>query len=131
MFSIGLTLTKKNFGDMLNINIANLFGINPIQTSPENCEAVFISSLLDDFLYRDIFKFSSKFKDTWNKPPLKIWGTGFIAKENAFIKRKMCLPETYFRRAEIFAVRGLHSRNRLEKILKQDLSNIPLGDPDY
>lgn len=83
---------------MLNINIANLFGINPIQTSPENCEAVFIGSLLGDFLYRDIFQFSSKFKDNWNKP-LKIWGTGFIAKDNASIKRKMCLPETYFQKS--------------------------------
>lgn len=62
MFSTGLTLTKKNFGDMFNRNIANLFDINPIQTSPENCEAVFIGSPLDGFLYRDVFKFSSKLR---------------------------------------------------------------------
>lgn len=45
------------------------------------------------------------------------------------LKEKCAYPKHIFRRAEVFVARGLHPRNRLEKILKQDLSNIPLGDP--
>ncbi|EAK1359018.1 polysaccharide pyruvyl transferase family protein [Campylobacter coli] len=123
-------LGEKNFGDMLNINICNkLFNINPIETSPELCEAVFIGSVLDDFLYKGIFTHTDNFKKKYNQKVLKIWGSGFIANKNQFIRRRLMLPEIYFRRFEAFAVRGAYSKERLEYIGKKKLNNIVLADP--
>lgn len=88
-------LGEPNFGDLLNINICHsLFGVNPVETSPEECEAVFIGSVLDDFLYGKIFK-TRDYYDLYKKQPIKIWGSGFIADKNQFIRRKFFLPEIY------------------------------------
>ena len=119
----------KNFGDALNPIIAEKIFNTPIKNStPQNCEAVFIGSLLDDFLYAKFipwYKFSSKNKDT----KVKIWGTGFIDNKNKYVKRPFNLSETFFRNVEVYAVRGKYSKNRLEKITKQCLNNTVLGDP--
>lgn len=121
---------KPNFGDMLNVDICkDVFNVNPINSEPENCEASFIGSLLDNFLYEGVFKSDKNFKDLYNKPPVKIWGSGFITGKNKFTKRKFFLPETYFRKAEIYAVRGYYSKKRLQSILKEDLKNAQIGDP--
>ncbi|MGN1152904.1 MAG: polysaccharide pyruvyl transferase family protein [Candidatus Gastranaerophilaceae bacterium] len=123
-------LGEPNFGDMLNIDICReIFNINPVETCPEDCEAVFIGSVLDDFLYKHTFKYTKKFQNLYNQEPIRIWGSGFITSQNKFVKRKFNLPETYFRRFQAYAVRGLESRNRLEAIQNQKLNNVPLGDP--
>lgn len=109
---------------MMNIEICRkLFNVNPIETSPDDCEAAFIGSILNGFLMRYVMKFTQRYRDNRKKPPVKIWGSGFIK------KRKYKLPEIFFRRSEVHAVRGFISRDRLQCILKTDLTNIPVGDP--
>jgi len=121
-------LDKPNFGDALNINILNsLFGVEVIKTKPEYCEATFIGSTLDDFLYN--FWTRKKYDKYYNTEPIKIWGSGFIAEQNKFCYRPFNLPEQYFRQASVYAVRGKLSRTRLSNILGKDFSNIPLADP--
>lgn len=119
----------KNFGDALNPLISKIIFDVPIEISePKSCEAVFIGSLLDDFLYEKVFPWF-KLSKHYSKEPLKIWGTGFINDINKYVKRPLNLNETYFRNAEVFAVRGLYSKKRLEKILKRNLKGIAVGDP--
>lgn len=124
-------LGEPNFGDMLNINICQrLFDVNPIETSPKDCEAAFLGSVLDDFLYKKVFKFNKDFRNLYKKDPIKIWGSGFITKRNKFVRRKFGLPETYFRKFECYAVRGYFSLNRLKAIdKKQNFDNVVVGDP--
>ncbi|MCI7764840.1 polysaccharide pyruvyl transferase family protein [Helicobacter sp.] len=122
-------LGEPNFGDLLNINICHsLFRVNPVETSPEECEAVFIGSVLDDFLYGKIFKMRDYY-DLYKKQPIKIWGSGFIADKNQFIRRKFFLPEIYFRRIEVYAVRGNLSLHRLKNIANIEPNNNILADP--
>lgn len=119
----------KNFGDALNPLISNKIFNVPIEISePKSCEAVFIGSLLDDFLYKGAFPWY-KLSKRYSKESLKIWGTGFINDSNKYVKRHFNLKETYFRTAEVFAVRGLYSKRRLEKILNKNLNNVTIGDP--
>lgn len=122
---------QRNFGDMLNIDIPQkLFGIDSVLSSPEECEASFIGSLLDDFLYKGIFKFGCKYKRVYEKPPVKVWGTGFITKENCYVKRLFNLPETNFRRLDCYAIRGKESLKRIKKIYpKQKFDDVVVGDP--
>lgn len=42
-----------NFGDALNIPISKeLFGIDIMKSTPQECEATFLGSTLDDFLFK-------------------------------------------------------------------------------
>lgn len=119
----------KNFGDALNPLITqNIFKIPIEKSSPKDCDAVFIGSLLDDFLYNRIFPWY-KFNIKYQKKPVKIWGTGFIDDINKYIKRPFNLKETYFRNIEVYAVRGLYSKKRLEDMFNKNLDNIVIGDP--
>lgn len=121
-------LDKQNFGDALNIRILNeLFNIEVIKTNPEECEATFIGSTLDDFLYNFFSK--EKYERYFQLPPFKIWGSGFICGKNKFCYRPFNLPEQYFRRAQVYAVRGKLSRDRLRNILHDNLEGVPLADP--
>lgn len=124
-------LGEPNFGDMLNIDVCQkLFSVDPIETNPKECEATFIGSTLDDFLYKGVFKFTRRYRVLWRKEPIKVWGSGFITGRNNFVKRKYHLPETYFRRFDCFAVRGRLSLDRLKKIDKrQSFDKVVLGDP--
>ena len=120
-----------NMGDMYNECLCReLFGLSPISTNPSECEAAFCGSLLDDFLYLKPFPIIYPEKEQKKKPTVHIWGAGFIANkwECASLYRKF-LPETYYRKIEVHAVRGALSRNRLEKITKINLEHIPLADP--
>ncbi len=120
----------KNFGDMLNIDICRkLFNVNPVFSPPLECEAAFIGSLLDDFLYGKTKKLSMKFFRPYFKTPVQIWGSGFIADENQYIKRKYNLKETFNRRFNCHAVRGKLSLERLKKIDKlQNFNKTIIGD---
>ena len=119
-----------NFGDALNpIICKKIFNIDVEYSDPTRCEASFIGSLLDDFLYPDRFEFPFLFLKKKLSPTVKIWGTGFILDKNKFIQRPKNLPETYFRNVEIYAVRGLFSKARLEKILNKSLDDVCIGDP--
>lgn len=122
-------LGMQNFGDALNIDLCKkLFNINPVMSTPEECEATFIGSTLDDFLFRGLKRFSKKYQGNINKPPIKIWGSGFIAPKNKFCRRLFNLDEQYFRTIDVKAVRGDLSRKRLEKISNQNLNDVLLAD---
>ena len=122
-------LGMQNFGDALNIDLCKkLFNINPVMSTPEECEATFIGSTLDDFLFRGLKRFSKKYQDNINKLPVKIWGSGFIAPKNKFCRRLFNLYEQYFRTIEVKAIRGDLSRKRLEKISNQNLDDVLLAD---
>lgn len=111
-----------NFGDALNPLICKNVFNTPIQIANEReCDAVFIGSLLDDFLTDKVFFHREK-------KVLKIWGSGFINDVNKYRKRPFSLPEKYFRKADVLAVRGKYSKHRLEKILNRSLDCV-LGDP--
>jgi len=121
-------LGKPNFGDALNIDICRkLFDIDPIISTPEECEATFIGSTLDDFLYN--LRMKNKYKKYYYSVPVKIWGSGFITDRNKFCYRPFNLPEQYFRRVSVYALRGELSLKRLEAITSSDHSEVPLADP--
>lgn len=118
-----------NFGDQLNVDICkHLFNIDPICTSPEKCEAAFIGSLLDDFLCDD--RKSESFQMYFEEScPVKVWGAGFIAGKNKFLKRPFYKKEFYFRKVSLYAVRGKKSLRRLEKIFGKKYPETIIGDP--
>jgi len=119
---------NSNFGDQLNVTIlSNIFGVEPLKTSPENSELVCIGSLLESFLHG-----SNDFKLAVKKiiyPKTIIWGTGFIAPENTRIIRPNGKSEIFYKNVEVQALRGNLTKARVEKFLNQDLSRIPVGDP--
>lgn len=122
-------LDEPNFGDMLNANICkDIFDVNAIPVGPEECEAAFIGSVLDDFLYPEVF-INKKHKKLLNEQVVNVWGSGFICDKNQFIKRPCGLPERYFRKVKVHAVRGLLSKKRLEKITHANLHDVVIGDP--
>ena len=103
-----------NMGDMLNIHICEkLFNMKVRDSSTNLCECVFIGSIMDDFLGKK----NSFLKYVY---PVKIWGTGFIREaEN----------DLFFRRMEIFAVRGRKTLERLKESNKVIIHSDVLGDP--
>lgn len=120
-----------NFGDMLNVEICRkLFNINPVSTSPKCCEASFIGSLLDDFLYDRKSILNLKFfKRKFLQPPVNVWGSGFICDKDQYIKKRIDKPEVFFRRINVHAVRGMLSLNRLKKITGKKLEKAVVADP--
>ena len=121
-----------NFGDGLNVEICRrLFGVNPIQASPETCEASFIGSLLDDFLYdrRTCLANIGLFTQRHLRKPVNIWGSGFIADKDKYVKIRVGKPEVFFRRANVHAVRGRLSLGRLECILGKSMERAVAADP--
>lgn len=121
-----------NFGDQLNLNICDtLFATKVVHAEPESCEASFVGSLLDDFLYPKNSMFAPFcLLKRFIRPPVQVWGTGFMYEKGGFTpKRAPELPELFFRRANINAVRGILSKKRLEKILKKSLNNAVVADP--
>ena len=118
-----------NFGDQLNIDICkNIFHVNPVCVSPNECEAAFVGSLLDDFLCdsKECELYQTYFESL---EPVKIWGAGFIAGKNKFLKRPFYKPEFYFRRITPYAVRGNKSLKRLEKIFHCKFPDTVVADP--
>ena len=76
--------------------------------------AVFIGSILQNFL-------ATPNKTSCNIP-LKVWGSGFIMPSSG-------AQETLTRPLEVYAVRGLKTKERLERIFQTKLTGIALGDP--
>jgi len=106
-----------NFGDILNPDMARWLGVKAVKhTPPEECDAVFIGSLLHEFLTE------KPFCQRISRPPVKIWGTGFIS---APVVEK----EKLNRRLDVRAVRGRHTLERLKKITGEKLDKVALGDP--
>ena len=120
-------LDMPNFGDALNLIIPEtFFDVEVVQSSPEECDATFIGSTLDDFLLNNSKK--CEYEQYISKDPVIIWGSGFIVDKNLFSNKIFGRKEKYFRRINPKAVRGKLSRNRLEEISEQDLSGVLLAD---
>ncbi|MDR1498919.1 MAG: glycosyltransferase [Rickettsiales bacterium] len=118
--TLGLCYYKNtyNFGDILNLDLARYFGVNKTTNeNPYHCDAVFIGSLLQEFLSNNCFSFTKLFR-----PAVKIWGTGFI-------REQKCAKERLIRRVKVYAVRGYMSLDRLKKITRQPLTEVAIGDP--
>lgn len=112
-----------NFGDQLNVDVCrSLFGVNPVWEKPKRCDAIFIGSVLEKFIYR---------RDAWTVDALwvkyarsrvSVWGSGFIRDEES-------VNEKLSRRVKIHAVRGLRTLERMRKMTGAALENVVLGDP--
>lgn len=126
MKSVRVFYYKKNFGDAVNENICeNLFHLKIKQvTRPSRCEALFIGSNIEKFLFYDESLFNPKRLMKFFEP-VKFWGPGFIA-DSSFINFKRIELK---RKMQIFALRGELTKSRLEKLLGMKLDKIPLGDP--
>lgn len=119
----------KNFGDMLSLDIGkHIFQKEFEFAEPFHCEAAFIGSILEQFLYPYKGFIHKTYLGNWKKP-VQIWGAGFRAETNEIVKRPQNLEEQFYRKLDIHAVRGRKTRDRLEKILNRDLSAVPMGDP--
>lgn len=123
MKSIKVFYYKKNFGDEMNEYISqNIFHIKVKQViRASRCEALFIGSNIEKFLFYDEPRYSPR-RLMKTLEPVNFWGPGFIQEASA---GKIELK----RRINVFALRGLLSRARLENIVKRDLGGIVLGDP--
>lgn len=109
-----------NFGDLLNIDIScKIFKTNIIKANEQDCAALFIGSLLQCFLSNKSFLERIK---SLLLPRMKIWGAGFIVPEKS-------KTEELVRRIDVYAVRGILTFNRLQKIKSKKLKNVAIGDP--
>lgn len=108
---------RPNFGDELNLYIIQrLLNINVKKAdSAKNAQLLAIGSILGTLV-------SSRQKiDYLYRPPVKIWGSGFIEdpKGKYWLRRKI----------EPVAIRGFISKKKLEQLSGKKYNNIPLGDP--
>lgn len=102
-----------NFGDELNTYIPKkLFNINSVFTPFNDCEALFIGSILDTLCIDITLNNSSS---------ILVWGSGFIKNTNKYNK--------LYRPLNIKALRGKYTKNCLERLMNIDLSSTTLGDP--
>lgn len=110
----------QNFGDIINpVVISSLSPRSVVSANLEKAELLAIGSIL-----QGLVKDNPDFKDRIEKisqEKIHIWGTGLIfpLENNALIWRPMA----------IHALRGKYTQAELSKHTKQNLSNIPLGDP--
>ncbi len=103
-----------NFGDMLNVEIAKLMGIDIQYAKRVDADATFIGSLLTLFI-------PEKGEYSVSRA-MKVWGSGFI-------KPPISLPEKLWRPLDVYALRGQVSLERLRRITGEKLENVALGDP--
>lgn len=112
---------RPNFGDMLNIAIPqDIFGYEARKAGKSKAEAVFIGSVLQDFLYKkaNIGRALGKFF----RRPIKVWGAGLIKPEvDGYTKLS--------RRMDVSALRGELTLDRMRKYTGKPLDNVVLGDP--
>jgi hypothetical protein len=112
-----------NFGDCLNVELCrSLFGFSPIWEKPKRCEAVFIGSVLEKFIYRRSAWTMDALWIKYARSRVHVWGSGFIRAEESE-------QERLSRRVQIRAVRGLRTLERMRKITGDALENVVLGDP--
>lgn len=103
----------KNFGDCLNLDLLDYYGVNPIYAPQYFTDACCIGSILDDFVVTP--------KLCRNSKTLHVFGSGFMYSKPEY--SEFCRP------LKIHCLRGKLTRAICEKILRADLSDIPLGDP--
>ena len=111
---------RKNFGDALNVDFFEKFGIPLVFSKPKNCRMVSIGSLLDCF-FTPKYKIFKILRGRLSAPVL-VWGTGFIYQND----RNRAL----FRRLDVRAVRGYKTLERLKSYSGVRVAeNAAVGDP--
>ena len=103
-----------NFGDELNDELMTYFGLKYRRTRPLGSDTSAIGSNLQEYITNDS-------KSVSKKHTVRVLGSGFISKPK--------VVETFIFNMKFYALRGSLSKQRCEKILGINLSNVVLGDP--
>ena len=112
-----------NFGDRLNEDVCRfLSGSDPVWASPKRCNAAFIGSILEKFIYRRRHWTVDALWIKYFRPKVDVWGSGFIKSPETSDERLM-------RRLDVHAVRGRITLERLRRLTGQTLDDVAVGDP--
>lgn len=112
-----------NFGDRLNEDVCRfLSGSDPLWASPKRCNAVFIGSVLEKFIYRRKRWTADALWIKFVRSKVDVWGSGFIKDPESSDERLM-------RRLNIRAVRGKITLERLRRLTGAGLNEVAVGDP--
>lgn len=112
-----------NFGDRLNEDVCRfLSGSDPVWASPKRCNAAFIGSILEKFIYRRKRWTADALWIKYFRSKVDVWGSGFIKDPESSDERLM-------RRLNIRAVRGRVTLERLRGLTGLDLDDVAVGDP--
>lgn len=115
---------KDNMGDAINEDICRaIFHMDVKQViKPSQCEALFIGSNLEKFLWDSIFEANYKIVMRFF-PSIDIWGSGFIEQHDdlthSILKRE----------CKVHALRGKLTKRYMCSILRKPLDDVALGDP--
>lgn len=112
-----------NFGDRLNEDVCRFFlGSDPVWASPKRCNAAFIGSVLEKFIYRRKHWTADALWIKYFRSKVDVWGGGFI-------KGPESSDEKLMRRLNVRAVRGRITLERLRGLTGLDLDDVAVGDP--
>ena len=112
-----------NFGDRLNEDVCRfLSGSDPVWASPKRCNAAFIGSILEKFIYRRKRWTADALWIKYFRGKVDVWGSGFIKSPETSDERLM-------RRLNVRAVRGRVTLERLRRLTGVDLNEVAVGDP--
>ena len=112
-----------NFGDRLNEDVCRfLSGSDPVWASPKRCNAAFIGSILEKFIYRRKHWTADALWIKFFRSKVDVWGSGFI-------KGPETSDERLMRRLNVRAVRGRFTLERLRGLTGLDLDDVAVGDP--
>ena len=112
-----------NFGDRLNEDVCRfLSGSDPVWASPKRCNAAFIGSILEKFIYRRKHWTVDALWIKYFRGKVDVWGSGFIKAPESSDERLM-------RRLNVRAVRGKITLERLRRLTGVDLNEVAVGDP--
>lgn len=112
-----------NFGDRLNEDVCRfLSGSDPVWASPKRCNAAFIGSILEKFIYRRKRWTADALWIKYFRGKVDVWGSGFIKSPETSGERLM-------RRLNVRAVRGRVTLERLRGLTCHALDDVAIGDP--
>lgn len=112
-----------NFGDRLNEDVCRyLSGSDPVWASPKRCNAAFIGSILEKFIYCRKHWTADALWIKYFRRKVDVWGSGFIKQPEYPCERLM-------RRLNVHAVRGKLTLERLRGLTGGALDNVAIGDP--
>lgn len=112
-----------NFGDRLNEDVCRfLSGSDPVWASPKRCNAAFIGSILEKFIYRRKRWTADALWIKYFRNKVDVWGSGFIKDPESSDERLM-------RRLNVRAVRGKITLERLRRLTGYALDDVAIGDP--
>ena len=112
----------KNVGDQLNVSLIRALTGRPVIAAPaRTADYLCIGSLLDMIIRKPGYP-------AVDRPPLAVWGAGFITEPGEHPYVQAAVPESFARPVVFHAVRG---RRTLERIKAMGFAGdgVALGDP--